>query len=118
VVLADEGDVAPDGQIGYQGDLQGNEGEMRPVNGQEFLQSLFERPFIFEEPQMNLKIDDNTSMVTMARKTLTIPFNTEIGMLVSSFDAFKPSRIGISVMKNPKVAHLIIRMKISRRSVE
>lgn len=84
VVLPDQSNVAPHGQIGYQRDLQRNQSKALMVIRQEKRQCPLQGLFIFEESQMNLTIDDSTSMVTMARKTLTIPFNTAIGILVSS----------------------------------
>jgi hypothetical protein len=55
---------------------------------------------------MKLRINENTSIKTMAMKTLTMPFRTAMGMLVSSFEARRPNRIGIKVIKKPNVAHL------------
>jgi hypothetical protein len=46
-------------------------------------------------------------------KTSTMPFKTAIGMLVKSFVARKPNRMGINVTKKPNVQHLIRDMTIS-----
>jgi len=95
MVLADQGDVAPHGQVRDQGNLRGNQPQMRSVFRQKCIQRCLQCIFAIEESQMNLTIDDSTSMVMMAMKTLTMPFRTAMGMLVSSLEALKPTRIGI-----------------------
>ena len=57
-------------------------------------------------------------MIIIAAKTLTIPLETAIGILVNSCDALKPERIGINVMKKPKITHLINVITISKKLAE
>ena len=51
----------------------------------------------------------------IAAKTLTMPPETEMGILVNSLEAPRPERIGIKVIKNPKIAHLTNEIMISEK---
>lgn len=50
--------------------------------------------------------------------TLIIPWRTDTGMLVRSYDVRKPESMGMNVMKNPKVMHFIASMIESDRWTE
>src|SRR4030042_1263860 len=115
VILSDQGNIAPDGQVRDEGRLQRDEAQPRLVSRDEIPQFLLKLLFAFEEPQMNLTIDDSTSMIMMAEKTFTIPLSTATGMFVSSCEAFMPRMTGIRVMKKPKAAHLNHTMIMSNR---
>lgn len=64
---------------------------------------------------MDLANNDSTSIITIDRKTLTMPLRTAMGMLVNSCDALNPKRIGIRVIKKPKAVHLNMRITISEK---
>jgi hypothetical protein len=49
VVLPDQGNIAPDGQVGDKGRLQGDKSQPRFVSRDETLQFLLQRFFAFEE---------------------------------------------------------------------
>ena len=113
VVLGDQGDVAPDREVRQERNLRGDRSQAGPIDRREDCQGLVESFFTVEEIQMNRTINDSTSMMTIDKKTLTMPLRTEIGILVNSREALMPSRIGITVMKKPKKAHLTIRTRMS-----
>src|ERR1035437_2687029 len=57
-------------------------------------------------------------MIIIAVKTYTMPPETAMGILVSSWDARNPKRIGIKVAKKPKTAHFNNAITISEKLAE
>ena len=49
-------------------------------------------------------------MIIIAMNTLIMPWRTETGMLVRSYDVRNPDSIGMSVMKKPNVMHFTVRI--------
>jgi hypothetical protein len=62
---------------------------------------------------MKIRINDSTSIKTIAIKTSTMPFRTDMGILVSSFVACRPNRMGINVIKKPNAQHFTRDITIS-----
>jgi hypothetical protein len=62
---------------------------------------------------MKIRINDSTSMKTIAIKTSTMPLRTDMGILVRSFVACNPKRIGIKVIKKPNAQHFTRDITIS-----
>ena len=75
---------------------------------------------VFREAGMSVRVTARGWRVpdkpcVLANPTLD---HVDFNRAVNSFEAFNPRWIGINVMKNPKVAHLIRRMTISKTSAE
>jgi len=79
----------------------------------EVIQFLAERDFIFKQIQKKIRVNDSTSIKIIAIKTSTMPLRTDIGMLVRSFEACNPKRMGIKVIKKPNVQHFNREITIS-----
>lgn len=101
VILLDQGDVHVHILIGNQRHILGNRRSLQGKSPQKLLLRLPERLFVVKIIYSNFVINDSTSIIRIAAKTFTMPWDTTTGMLVSSRDARRPKRMGISVMKNP-----------------
>jgi hypothetical protein len=84
VVLEYQADVAPDVQVGNQRSSFGYQSYLKFMSLNKIRKLSFEFFTTVKQPYMNLIIDDNTSIMTIDKNTLTMPLSTEMGMLVSS----------------------------------
>lgn len=101
MILLNQSDVHIDILIGNQRHVLGYRGGLQGMVPQKLLLRLPERLFAVKIIYSNFVINDSTSIISMAAKTFTMPWETTTGMLVSSRDARRPKRMGISVIKNP-----------------
>lgn len=101
VILLDQGDVRVHILIGNQRHILGNRRGLQGIVPQKLLLRLPERLFTVKIIYSNFVINDSTSIISMAAKTFTMPWDTTTGILVSSRDARRPKRMGMSVIKNP-----------------
>ncbi len=101
MILLDQGDVHVHILIGNQRHVFGYRRRLQGVVPQKLFLRLPERLLVVKVIYSNFVMNDSTSIIKMAPKTFTMPWDTTTGMLVSSRDARRPKRIGISVIKNP-----------------
>ena len=87
--------------VGKQRKIKRNRGSLQRMFQQELLKRVCKSLFVIKIIQNNFVMNDSTSIIIMAAKTLSMPCETTTGILVSSLDARSPKRMGINVMKNP-----------------
>lgn len=101
MILLDQSDVHVHILIGNQRHFLGYRRGLQGIVPQKLLLRLPKRLFAVKIIYSNFVINDSTSIISIAAKTFTMPWDTTTGMLVSSRDARRPKRMGISVIKNP-----------------
>jgi hypothetical protein len=90
MILFNQSDVQPNFLIGNKGYINGNRRRLPPVGFQKLSQPFIQSFLTFKKLYINFVINDNTSMIRIAVKTLTMPRDTTMGTLVNSCEARRP----------------------------